>query len=183
MSKKASKQSAVSIPTKIIENKIFLIRGQRIMIDHDLANLYGVTSKRLKEQIRRNLKRFPDDFMFKFTKNETMEVAAKCGNLHTLKYSPQFSYAFTEQGIAMLSSVLNSDRAIEVNIQIIRVFVKLKQILISHKDLEKKIENLERQYLDHDKKIIAIFQAMRQLLEPPQDEKKEPFGFRIRNKK
>jgi len=151
----------------IIAAKILMIRGKKVMLDADLASLYGVKTKRLNEQVSRNKKRFPDDFMFQLSKTEKEEVVAICDHPKALKYSYRLPYAFTEQGVAMLSSVLNSERAVQVNIQIMRAFVKLKELLLSHKGLAMKIEKLEGKYIDHDKKIKLIFEAIRQLLEPP----------------
>ena len=116
------------------------------MLDSDLALLYGVRTKRLNEQVKRNKKRFPEDFIFQLTLKEKEEVVAICDHLKALKFSPQLPYAFTEQGVAMLSGALNSDRAIRVNIQIMRAFTKLREILLTHKDLAVKIEALEKKY-------------------------------------
>ena len=127
-----------------IEQRIFLIRGKKVLLDHDLAILYGVKTHRLNEQVKRNAKRFPNDFMFQLTSQEKTEVIAICDNLKMLKFSPVNPYAFTEQGIAMLSSVLNSDKAIKVNIQIMRTFTKLRELVLVHKDLRIKIEELEK---------------------------------------
>ena len=138
-------QSNLIIQEKI-EKKIFIIRGKKIMLDHDLADLYSVKTHRLNEQVKRNLKRFPADFIFQLSDQEKSEVIANCDNLKMLKFSPVNPYAFTEQGIAMLSSVLNSDRAIEVNIQIMRTFAKIRKLMITHKDLRIKIEDVERKY-------------------------------------
>ena len=113
--------------SQIIENKIFLIRGQRVMIDRDLAELYGVETKRLNEAVKRNKKRFPVDFMFQLTDEEQNELVANCDHLSKLKYSTTNAYAFTEHGVTMLASILNSERAIEINVQIVRAFIKLRQ--------------------------------------------------------
>ncbi|MBU0479038.1 ORF6N domain-containing protein [bacterium] len=159
---------------KTIENKIFLIRNKKVMLDRDLALLYEVPTKRLNEQVKRNTERFPEDFMFQLTKREKAEVVANCDRLKTLKFSPQLPYAFTEQGVAMLSSVLNSKRAIQVNIQIMRTFTKLREILATHKDLQRKIEDMESKY---DKQFNIVFEAIRQLLEPPPEKSKGRIGF------
>ena len=174
MSKKV--QSISIVPVEIIQNKIYLIRGQKVMIDADLAALYDVTNKRLKEQIRRNTKRFPEDFMFQLTTEEKNELAANCGQFRSLKHSTTNPYAFTEQGVAMLSSVLNSDRAVEVNIQIIRTFTKLREMMSSHKDFARKIEEMEKKY-DHQFKIV--FDAIKQILQVKEEENKNrgPIGF------
>lgn len=164
-----------------IEEKIFIIRGQKVMIDGDLAQLYGISTKRLKEQVNRNHKRFPKDFMFELTWEESATLASR-SQFATLKKGKNIKYrpyVFTEQGVAMLSSVLNSDRAIEVNIQIMRVFVRLKEMMISHKDLAKKIEDLESKFKEHDKKFFLVFEAIRQLIK--EDEKpKRGIGFHVK---
>jgi len=123
------------VSKKAIEQKIFLIRGQKIMLDRDLAGLYGVKTKRLNEQVKRNRTRFPEDFMFQLTKWEKEELVANCDRFEALKNSTSNPYAFKEQGVARLSSVLKSDRAIQVNIQIMRVFTRLRQMLATHKEL------------------------------------------------
>src|ERR1700761_7166479 len=122
MAKTAKKRN---MPDEIILSKILIIRNKKVMIDRDLAELYGVSTKRLNEQVKRNMKRFPSDFMFQLTNEEKMEVVAKCDHLKSLKYSPQTPYVFTEHGAVMLASVLNSERAILVNIQVVRVFTKM----------------------------------------------------------
>src|SRR3972149_8476390 len=134
------------IPAEVIERKIFLIRGHKVMLDRDLAELYGVPTKVLNQAVKRNIKRFPGDFMFQLTQIEKDEVVTNCDHLRALRFSPQLPYAFTEQGVAMLSSVLNSERAILVNIQIMRAFTKLREILLTHKDLAKKIAEMEKKY-------------------------------------
>ncbi|MBU0701151.1 ORF6N domain-containing protein [bacterium] len=155
------------VPIEGIEAKILLIRGQKVMLDRDLAELYEVPTKRLNEQVKRNVKRFPEDFMFQLTKEERLEVVAICDHLKPLKHSSQLPYAFTEQGVLMLSSVLNSERAILVNIQIMRTFTKLRRILASHEDLRKKIEAMENKY---DIQFKAVFDAIKSLMSPPTKE-------------
>ena len=180
MKKHTIENSACLVPVEIIQNKIYLIRGRKVMLDRDLAELYGVETRRLNEQVKRNLKRFPLDFMYQLTKEETeiwmSQIAISNKERMGLRKSP---YVFTEQGVAMLSSVLNSDRAIEVNIQIIRVFTKLREIMSSHKDLAHKIEDLERKFQEHDKKIVLVFNAIRDLLDDKKEaaKKKGPLGF------
>lgn len=164
------------IPNEFIERKILLIRGQKVMLDSDLAALYGVETKVLNQAVRRNIKRFPDDFMFELSsaENESLRsqtVTLKIGRGQHRKYLP---YAFTEQGVAMLSSVINSDRAIEVNILIMRAFVKLREMIASHKDLAKKLDDLEKKY---DSQFKLVFDAIRQLMTPPEPKKKRPIGF------
>ncbi len=162
------------IPQEVIQQKIFLIRGQKVMLDNDLAELYEVETRALNQAVKRNIKRFPSDFMFQLNQSEAADlsrsqfVILKRG--HNIKYLP---YAFTENGVAMLSGVLNSDRAIAVNIQIMRTFSKLRNLLATHKELRMKIEEIEKKY-DHQFKIV--FDAIRQLMAPPEPTKKK-IGF------
>lgn len=145
------------------------------MLDRDLAFLYEVSTKRLNEQVKRNLRRFPEDFMFQLTKFEKDELVAICDRFNALKHSTVTPYAFTEQGVAMLSSVLNSERAILVNVQIMRAFVQLRRMLLTNRDLKRKIEQMEKRY---DKQFAIVFQTIKQLLEPPSIKPKPPIGFR-----
>ena len=153
----------VSIPDELIMNKILIVRGVKVMIDSDLAELYGVTTKRLNEQVKRNIKRFPEDFMFQLTEREKQEVVANCDHLERLKFSPNLPYAFTEQGAVMLASVLNSDRAIIVNIQIVRVFNRMRQLLETHTDILRKLELLQKKSVEQDRQILLIFEYLKQL--------------------
>ena len=167
------------VPVEIIQNKIYLIRGRKVMFDKDLAVLYGVLTKNLNKAVTRNIERFPGDFMFRLTRQEYDSSRFQIGTLkrgHNIKYLP---HVFTEQDVAMLSSVLKSKRAIRVNIQIMRVFVKLKELMISHKDLARKIEDLQRKFKDYDKKFVLVFEAIKQLLEEKEEppKKKGPMGF------
>jgi len=173
--KQPSNKSEILVPVEIIQNKIYLIRGRKVMLDRDLAELYNVPSKRLKEQVRRNLKRFPGDFMFELTWGETESLRSQFATLKRGEHIKYLPFAFTEQGVAMLSSVLNSDRAIEVNIQIMRVFTKLREMMSSHKDLARKIKDLERKFQDHDKRIIHIFNTIRQMMTIPEQTGPEPY--------
>ena len=149
-----------------IERKIFLIREKKVMLGQDIAKLYEVEPRVLIQAVKRNKERFPKDFMFQLTRQELTNlksqfVTSSWGGMRTPPY------AFTEQGVAMLSSVLNSKRAIQVNIQIMRTFTKLRELLATHKDLQRKIETLEGKYKQHDKQFKVVFEAIRQLLEPP----------------
>ena len=164
---------------EVVESKIFMIRKHRVMLDVDLARLYNVPTKRLNEQVKRNIKRFPADFMFQLIEEEKNEVVAKCDHLRSLKFSSYLPYVFTEQGVAMLSSILNSERAVQVNIVIMRAFVKIREILSTHKELAHKLGELERKIDKHDKDIGLIFEAIRQLMEPP-EKPKRLIGFRQR---
>ena len=167
------------VPVEVIQNKIYLIRGRKVMLDHDLAELYGVMTKNFNKAVRRNLDRFPEDFMLGLTKEEVHSLRFQIGTLKRGQHSKYLPLVFTEQGVAMLSTVLKSRRAIQVNIQIMRVFVKLKEMMISHKDLAHKIENLEKKFVEHDKKFLLVFAAIRQLLEGKEDslKNKGPMGF------
>lgn len=166
------------ITIESIASKIFEIRGKKVMFDRDLAKLYGVTTKRLNEQVKRNTKRFPDDFMFQLVTKEKEEVVAICDHLQVLKFSYQLPYVFTQEGVAMLSSVLNSDRAVQVNIQIMRAFVKLRYSLSANKQFEMKLKELEARVNVHDKEISDIFEAIRQLIGIPSEKRRiKGFGY------
>lgn len=151
-----------------IQSRILLIRGQKVMLDADLAALYGVSVGRLNEVVKRRRKRFPDDFMFQLTRTEyenlKSQIAISSSRWGGRRHPP---YAFTEQGVAMLSSVLNSERAVQVNIAIMRVFVRLKQVLSTRRELAQKLAELERKIESHDEQIQSIFEAIRQLMIPP----------------
>lgn len=163
------------VPVEKIENRIFQIRGKRVMLDRDLAELYCVSTKVLNQAVKRNLKRFPEDFMFKLTAVEKREVVTNCDHLKVLKFSPQLPYAFTEQGVAMLSSVLGSERAIMVNIQIMRAFINLRRIGLTYVELRHKIDSMEKKY---DGQFMVVFRALKELLEPPPvEEKRKKIGF------
>lgn len=149
-----------------IRNKIFLIRNQKVMLDFDLAALYEVETRALKQSVKRNSIRFPEDFMFQLTKSEWSEVITNCDNLpQNVKFSPATPYAFTEQGVAMLSSILNSDRAIIVNIQIIRVFTRVRQFLYDNAELRIEIEHIKKRLVNQDKNIELVFQYLDELLD------------------
>ncbi len=148
---------------EIIERKIYMIRGHKVLLDSELAELYGVEVKQLKRQVRRNINRFPEDFMFQLQKEEYESLRSHFGTLKRGEHAKYFPYAFTEQGVAMLSSVLNSDRAIEVNIQIMRAFVKLREMLSTNKDLARKLLDMEKKY---DAQFKVVFDAIRQLMSP-----------------
>ncbi len=170
------------IPIERIEKNILLIRGKKVMIDTDLAELYGVPTKRLNEQVRRNKKRFPKDFMFQLTKKEKAEVVAKCDHLSQLKFSSSLPYAFTEHGAVMIASVLNSPKAIEASLLVVRAFVRLREILTTHKELAQKLRELELIVESHSEQIIALFDAINQLIQPP-DKPKRRIGFGVEEPK
>jgi len=164
------------IPVEIIENKIYLIRGHKVMLDRDLAELYGVETRVLNQAVRRNLERFPDDFMISLTRDEIMNLSQIVISSR-IKHAPSV-FVFSEQGVAMLSSVLNSARAVQVNIAIMRTFVKLREMLSANKELAHKLSLLENRIEKHDGEITAIFNAIRQLMAPKEKKKKGPIGFR-----
>ena len=180
-SQKVTHELAVS--AEKIERIIYLIRGQKVMLDSDLAELYGVETKVLKRAVRRNHERFPADFMFPLNKQELMRLRCQNGTSKMGRGGSRYlPYAFTEQGVAMLSGVLTSSRAIRINIEIMRAFVRLRQLLASHKELGQKLEELERHLRDHDEKIQAIFNAIRQLMtEPPRPRKQ--IGFQLKERR
>jgi hypothetical protein len=190
------------IPVERIARNIFYLRGQRVMLDFDLAALYGVAAKVLNQAVKRNRERFPDDFMFQLTAAETSSSRSQFVTLNKqlagteditenwsqivtssrkhrgARYRP---YAFTEQGVAMLSSVLNSERAVKVNIAIMRAFVKLREMLETNRELARKFAELEKRVGKHDAKIDAILEAIRQLMAPPEGPRRE-IGFHVREK-
>ena len=180
--KSVRKQLLNTVPAEIIQKKILLIQGHKVILDRDLAELYDVTTGNLNKAVRRNRGRFPPDFMFELTSQEADSLRFQFGSLKRGQHFKYLPMAFTEQGIAMLSSVLKSERAIQVNIAIMRVFVQIKAMLSSYKDLARKIEDLERKFDDHDRKIVLVFEAIKELLkenqEPPLS--KEPIGFHVR---
>jgi hypothetical protein len=182
----------IIVPSEMIENRIFLIRGKKIMFDRDLARLYGVKTTVLNQSVKRNIKRFPEDFMFQLTKGE-MEVWRS--QIVTSKYNKSLrsqtviskrggrrynAFVFTEQGVAMLSSILKSEQAIRVNIQIMRTFTKIREMIISNKALREKIEQMERKY---DSKFKVVFDVIKRLIEKDKIEPVKVVGFRDRNKK
>jgi len=161
-----------------IAGLIHYIRGEKVILDFDLAALYGVEVKRLKEGVRRNIKRFPPDFLFEVTAEEFKALRSQFASLKKGQHSKYLPFVFTEQGVAMLSSILRSERAIQVNIAIMRAFVQLRKFLETHKELALKIEELERTLGVHDENIQLIFETIRQLIEKKK-EPREPVGFRI----
>ena len=180
------------ITTEIIERKIYLIRGVKVMLDSDIAKLYRVPTKVFNQSVKRNKKRFPRDFMFRLTLQEFKNFRLQFARTNLRSQIVTSSYggrrylplAFTEQGVAMLSSVLNSERAVQVNIAIVRAFVRLRELMATHKELAGKIIDLEKKYGKHDKEIQLIFQAIKQLIDPPVPEiPKEKLGFEYRGKK
>lgn len=161
-----------------IDRGILMLRGERVIVDADLASLYGVTTKALNQAVKRNAKRFPKDFMFRLTRAEKQEVVTNCDHLASLKFSPNMPLAFTEHGAMMAASVLNSDRAVEVSLQIIRAFVRVRQLLAEHKDLAQRLAQLEA---SSSARFQHIYETLQLLMDEPEDEAesgKPKIGFR-----
>lgn len=174
------------VPIELIENKIYIIRGQKVMFDNDLANLYNVETKRLNAAVKRNLDRFPDDFMFQLTDDEWKILRSQIVTSNKSRggrtYNP---YVFTEYGVLMLSNVLNSKKAIAVSIQIVRVFTKLKEIALTNKELSQRLDELENKFINYAKEtrtdIDDIFRQLNQLIEVTKPSKTEQIGFKVNN--
>ena len=169
----------VTLPIEVIRGKIYLIRGQKVLLDRDLAEMYGVETRSLNQAVRRNINRFPEDFMLTLTRDEIRnlsQIVISPG----LKHAPNV-FAFTEQGVAMLSSVLNSDRAVQVNIAIMRAFVQMRELAISNRALARKLDELEMKYDRHDKQFIEVFDAIRSLMAQPETKKRQ-IGFKAGKK-
>jgi phage regulator Rha-like protein len=174
-------EGAALAVTAQIARQILVIRGQKVMIDADLAALYGVSTKRLNQQIKRNAERFPKDFVFQLSRVERDEVVANCDHLRRLKFSPTMPFAFTEHGALMAASVLNTPRAVEVSLYVVRAFVELRETLATHKKLAKRLDELEsrleRKLATHDQAISGILEAIRQLMALPEPAKRRRIGF------
>ena len=170
------KSASKLLPVGQIAQRILWIRERKIILDADLAELYGTQTKRLNEQIKRNRDRFPDDFIFQLTSGEKNEVVANCDHLERLKYSPRLPYAFTEHGALMVAAVLNTPRAVDVSVYVVRAFVKLREILASNKDLAAKLTELEQRVSIRDATIGELIDAIRQLM-APEPGKKRSIGF------
>jgi len=174
-SSKTAKQPVM--PVGRIERAILLIRGQKVILDRDLARLYGVPTKRLNEQAKRNIDRFPEDFMFELTWEEAKASRSQSATLKrgkNIKYRP---YAFTEHGAMMAATVLNSPRAVQVSVYVVRAFVRLRRMLAQHKELAAKLDQLERKVGKHDRQIVALVDAIRRLMAPPPEPRKKRIGF------
>ena len=168
------------VPVEIIENKIIIIRGQKVMLDRDLAELYGVETKYLNRQVRRNLNRFPPEFMFQLSEKERNELVTIWHRFRTMKHSSSLPYVFTEHGTVMLASILNSERAVRLSIYIVKAFIKLRQILANNELIEKKLSKIEGKIKKHGVEIQSLTRAIRFLLLPP-EKPKRPMGFRPNN--
>src|ERR1039457_3788814 len=166
----------VVVPVERIEKAILSIRGEKVMLDSDLADLYGVTTKMLNQAVKRNASRFPTDFMFQLTETEKSEVVTNCDHLARLKFSPFLPYAFTEHGALMLGNVLSSERAAQTSVQVVRAFVRLRQMLASNAELARKLDAMEKKY---DAQFKVVFDAIRQLMSPPEPKRRE-IGFHVK---
>src|ERR1017187_9571374 len=166
----------VVVPVERIERAILSIRGEKVMLDSDLAELYGVGTKALNQAVKRNLSRFPPDFMFQLTVAEKNEVVTNCDHLIQLRYSPHLPYAFTEHGALMLANVLNSERAAQTSVQVVRAFVRLRQMLASNAELARKLDAMEKKY---DAQFKVVFDAIRRLMSPPEPKRRE-IGFHVK---
>lgn len=177
----SKKETALVVPDEIVMNKIYLIRGQKVMLDRDLAELYDVETKRLKEAVKRNLTRFPVDFMFELTQTEVEVLRSQIATSKTgrggARYLPM---VFTEHGVLMLSTVLNNERAINVNIQIIRIFTQMRKMLTDTTEIRLEIEKIKKKLDNHDKNMELVFQYLDELLEKKENPKeRKPIGFKI----
>jgi len=169
----AKKPTEISIPDEIVMNKIFIIRGQKVMLDSDLAELYQTETGQLKRQVKRNVERFPEDFMFELTKEEYEVLRSQIGILKRGTHSKFLPMVFTEQGVAMLSSVLNSSKAIQVNIRIMRIFTRIRQMLSDNTELRLAIQNIERKTDGNSKSIELLFEYMAELTEKKEEKPKQ----------
>jgi len=176
-------ESKSLLPVEQVQGKILLLRGEKVLLDSDLAALYGVTTSRLNEQVKRNEERFPADFMFQLDKEEFDNLKSHFATSSSgWGGRRKLPYVFTEHGAIMAASVLNSSQAVQASIFVVRAFVKLRQMLAPYKDLMAKLDQLEKKLQTHDKQIIAVVEAIKLLMPPPEEKPKEPFGFRRKGK-
>jgi hypothetical protein len=182
MNKNKQAQGISLVSFKNVANKIFEIRGQTVMLDSDLAEIYGTSTKALNQAVKRNQERFPEDFMFKLTKDELSKVVTICDHLGDLKFSYQLPFVFTEHGALMLASVLKSDIAVHASLEIVRAFVKMRSMILANKDLTKKINLLETKLTEHDKNFKIVFDAIRSLMEVDSKGTRKPIGFHVNMK-
>jgi reverse gyrase len=166
------------VPVGVIQQRIFLIRGVKVIVDADLAEFYGVPTKRLNEQVKRNVDRFPADFMFQLEQEEKDELVAKCDHLSGLKHSKALPRVFTEHGAIMAASVLNTPRAVEMSVFVVRAFVRLREVLSEHRELAKRVAALETHLAHHDEHILALFSAIKELMSPEELPEPRRIGFR-----
>jgi phage regulator Rha-like protein len=172
----AKDNSLLMIPDEVIMDKILLIRDQKVMIDSDLAELFDVPAKRLNEQVKRNIKRFPPDFLFQLNIEEKEKVVANCGHLRKLKFSPHLPYVFTEHGAVMLANNFKSDRAKQASVRIVEIFIKMREMIQMNKELLLKMEKLEQTVISHDEKIAKVFRYLKKFIEI-QEKPRKQVGF------
>jgi hypothetical protein len=174
MATRTRRDSSLDAAAPRIESLILVVRGQRVMIDADLARLYGVPTKALNQAVRRNISRFPSDFVFRLSKREKGEVVTNCDHLRAVRFSPTLPYAFTEHGAIMAANVLNSPRAVSMSVYVVRAFVRLREMVSSHRELAKRVDELEARY---DAQFKVVFDAIRRLMAPPEPGPKRKIGF------
>jgi hypothetical protein len=170
-------ESGALVPVERVERLILLLRGRRVLLDADLAILYGVKTKALNQAVKRNIARFPEDFMFQLTAGEKQELVTNCDQFSRLKHSRSLPYAFTEHGAIMAANVLNTRKAVSASVYVIRAFVRLREMLATHSALSRKLEELERRVDKHDEAIVALVAAIKQLAMPPEEPKRR-IGFK-----
>jgi len=169
-----TKGSPALLAVEAIASRVIVLRGERVLLDADLAVLYGVATKALNQAIKRNTDRFPEDFIFRLTSEEKAEVVTNCDHLVRLKFSPNLPYAFTEHGAIMAANVINSARAIHTSVQVVRAFIRLRQMIATNKDLARRLNELEARY---DRQFKAVFDAIRELMTPPEPKPRRRIGF------
>lgn len=170
------------VPTERIQSRILILRDQRVLLDSDLAALYGVPTKRLNEQVKRNARKFPDDFVFRLTSKEKAEVVAKCDHLRNLRFTKNLPYAFTEHGAIQAANVLNSEAATAMSVAVVRAFVRLRQMISDHKALAAQLAELDARVGGHDEQIAAIIATIRQLTAPDAPQHDRKIGFHRGNR-
>jgi hypothetical protein len=168
----------VPLATTAVDARILTIRGEKVLLDTDLAAIYGVPTKTLNQAVRRNAARFPPDFRFRLTKAERAKVVTTCDHLRHLKFSPALPWAFTEHGAVMAASVLNSPRAVEMSVFVVRVFARLRQLAVVHGEVAARLAELERQVAGHDRDLAAIIGTIRRLAQQPDEPRRPRIGFR-----
>jgi len=172
----------VLIPLEPIQSRILVLRGMRVLLDADLAAIYGVVTKRLNEQVKRNAKKFPEDFMFQLTSEEKAEVVAKCDHLKNLRFAKSLPYAFTEHGAIQAANVLASDAAADMSVHVVRAFVKIRQMIVNHKAIAAKLAELDAKVGAHDEQLAAVIAALRQLTVPDTPRHRRKIGFHQGNR-
>jgi hypothetical protein len=170
------------VPLEPIQSCILVLRGARVMIDADLARLYGVATKRLNEQVKRNLRKFPEDFMFQLPAEEKAEVVAKCDHLRNLRFAKSLPYAFTEHGAIQAANILNSDAATEMSVHVVRAFIRLRLMVVNHKAISAKLAEIEVRVGAHDKQLFAVIAAVRRLAAPEGPRHRRKIGFHQGNR-